>query len=65
MRKVICFNVDIVALTETKEKNKGTEALDDHIHLFSRVDKSENGSADVLLPLQNKLGTGTQLEKEL
>ena len=41
------FQMDIVALTETKKKGKGSELIDEYIHLYSGVNKGSRAKAGV------------------
>nr|CAH7766067.1 unnamed protein product [Callosobruchus chinensis] len=47
-------NMDIVALTETKKKGKGTEEKHDYIHIYSGVPKEDRGRSGVSIAIHKK-----------
>jgi len=49
------FQMDIVALTETKKKGKGSELIDEYIHLYSGVNKGSRAKAGVSLLIKKNL----------
>ena len=46
--------LDIVALTETKKKGRGTEEKHQYIHIFSGVPKEERAAGGVALAIKKK-----------
>lgn len=49
------YQMDIVAVTETKKKGNGSEQLKDYVHLYSGVDKACRARAGVSLFISKKL----------
>nr|CAH7729527.1 unnamed protein product [Callosobruchus chinensis] len=50
------YQMDIVAVTETKKKGNGSEQIEDYIHLYSGVDKICRARAGVSLFISKELG---------
>jgi exonuclease III len=42
------IKIDIIVLSETKKKSKGTEEMDDYIFIWSVVEEEKRAAADVL-----------------
>ena len=49
------FQMDIVALAETKRKGRGSEQIDDYVHLYSGVDKANRAKAGISLLIRKRL----------
>ncbi|KAF2894991.1 hypothetical protein ILUMI_11183 [Ignelater luminosus] len=49
------FDMDIVAVTETKKKGKGSEHMHDYIHLYSDVDKASKAMAGISIFIKKQL----------
>ena len=47
-------NMDIIALTETKRKGKGTEERNQYIYIYSGVPKEERASSGVILAIKKQ-----------
>jgi exonuclease III len=48
------YNLDIIALSETKKKGCGEEVLGNYLHLWSRVEKGSRARAGVSILIHNK-----------
>ncbi|XP_030765286.1 craniofacial development protein 2-like [Sitophilus oryzae] len=49
------FNLDIVVLSETKKKGRGSEHLDNFLHFWSGIDKAKRAQAGVSVLIAKKL----------
>ena len=49
------YNIDILALSETKKKGCGNEEIDGYVHLWSGVGKDQRASSGVSLLIKNNL----------
>lgn len=54
IREITKFNLDIVALTETKKKGSGNEIIENYVHFYSGVKKENRAKAGVSLLIAKK-----------
>ena len=55
IKELIKYNADVAVLTETKKKGRGSEELENFIHLYSGVNKEHRARAGVSILVNKKL----------